>query len=124
MSSTKVAPARTLHVHMLMYAIPVPTHSPYTFQKARLPAMRWATFLLVGHGAIAAVSCAYGMYLIPVLISLGPFYNGWLFFLCNSTQHVGMHHAGGGGGNATKVVEDFRLTTRSFTGLNPIVSIW
>lgn len=91
---------------------------------ARLPAMRWATFLLVGHGAIAAVSCAYGMYLIPVLISLGPFYNGWLFFLCNSTQHVGMHHAGGGGGNATKVVEDFRLTTRSFTGLNPIVSIW
>jgi hypothetical protein len=65
---------------------------------ARGPPMRWAQFLLLGHGGIALISVARGLYLVPVLLSLGPFYSGWLFFLCNSTQHTGMHHAGGGGG--------------------------
>jgi fatty acid desaturase len=50
---------------------------------------------------------------------LGPFYNGWLFFLCNSTQHVGMHHAASGA-----AVEDFRLTTRTFYLNNPVIRVW
>ena len=91
---------------------------------ARLPPMRWARFLVLGHAAITALSLRRGAWLVPVMVSLGPFYNGWLFFLCNSTQHTGMHHAGGGGGNTTKVVEDFRLTTRSFYLANPVVEMW
>lgn len=73
--------------------------------QARVPAMRWAQFLLLGHTAIALYSILKGWYLVPVLVSLGPFYNGWLFWLCNSTQHVGLHH-----GNFKKdTVNDFRL---------------
>jgi len=53
---------------------------------ARLPPMRWAALLMVGHAAIACVSILKGWWLIPLMISLGPFYNGWLFSLCNSTQ--------------------------------------
>lgn len=92
--------------------------------EARAPAMLWARFLLAGHATFAAVCVSQGWYLAPVLLSLGPFFNGWLFFLCNSTQHVGMHHAGGGGGNTTKEVADFRLVARSFYIANPLVSCW
>ena len=53
---------------------------------SRLPAMRWAQFLLFGHASIAVVAIANECYLVPVMLSLGPFINGWLFFLCNSTQ--------------------------------------
>jgi fatty acid desaturase len=92
--------------------------------EARLPPMRWAWFMLAGHMAIAAVSLTHGMWLIPVLVSFGPFLNGWLFFLCNSTQHTGMQHGGGGGGNTTEEVEDFRLSCRTFYLGNPVVQMW
>ena len=59
---------------------------------ARMPAMRWAQFLLVGHSAIAYVSVMRGWYLVPLMVTFGPFYNGWLFWLCNSTQHIGLPH--------------------------------
>lgn len=91
---------------------------------ARMPPMRWAQFLLLGHGLIFFLSMTRGLFLVPILVSLGPFYNGWLFFLCNSTQHVGMQHGGGGGGNKMDVVSDFRLSTRSFYLNNPVVSCW
>jgi fatty acid desaturase len=45
-----------------------------------------------------------------VLLSLGPFFNGWLFWLCNSTQHVGLQPG----------QPDFRLNTRSFE-LHPLI---
>jgi fatty acid desaturase len=60
------------------------------------------------------VSIVQGWYLVPLLVSFGPFYNGWLFFLCNSTQHVGLHP-----GKA-----DFRLNTRTFYVNNPLISMW
>ena len=91
---------------------------------ARAPAMRWAQLLLVGHAAIAIASLAKGWPLVPVLVSLGPFYNGWLWFLCNATQHVGLHHGGGAGGTATAVVADFRQTTRSFYLNNSVLRMW
>ena len=77
----------------------------------RRPATLWARALLAGHCAIAAASLATGQWLVPVLVSLGPFYAGFLFFLCNSTQHVGLRP------NSA----DFRLCCRSFT-LHPLVA--
>ncbi len=72
--------------------------------------VRWACFMLLGHGLIAAVSLATGHWIIPVLVSLTPCYGGWLFFLCNNTQHIGLQDN----------VPDFRLCCRTFT-LSPVV---
>ena len=47
---------------------------------------------------------------MPVLTSLAPCYGGWLFFLCNNTQHIGLQDR----------VPDFRLCCRTFT-LHPVV---
>lgn len=82
--------------------------------KRRLP-IRWAHILLIGHGLILVGSIAAGFYdrrfwLLPVLTSLAPFYGGWLFFLCNNTQHIGLQDN----------VPDFRLCCRTFT-VNPFV---
>jgi fatty acid desaturase len=75
----------------------------------------WSRLLLFGHGGIAIVSIALsalipGLWLIPVLLTLAPFYGGLLLFLCNNTQHVGLQD------NAP----DFRLCTRTIL-LNPVV---
>ena len=86
---------------------------PAALPQARAPAQRWAAFMLAGHAAIAAASLARGCWLLPFLLSCGPFYNGWLFWLCNSTQHVGMQP-----GKA-----DFRLNTRTFY-LHPVLGFF
>jgi fatty acid desaturase len=78
-------------------------------EKRRAP-VRWARILLGGHATILGVSLAMGWWLVPVVVSLTPFYGGWLFFLCNNTQHVGLQDN----------VTDFRLCCRTFT-LNPVV---
>lgn len=70
----------------------------------RFAPVLWARVMLVGHAAIAWAALERGLWLVPVLVSLGPFYNGWLFFLCNSTQHVGLQPDRA----------DFRLNTRTF----------
>lgn len=75
-----------------------------------LPAVHWARVLLIGHGLIAVVSLCLGYWIIPILVTLAPFYGGWLFFLCNNTQHIGLQDN----------VPDFRLCCRTFT-LNPVV---
>ncbi len=72
--------------------------------------VRWARVLLLGHTAIAVAGILTGQWLLPVLFSLAPFYGGWLFWLCNNTQHVGLRDN----------VADFRLCSRTFT-LNPVV---
>jgi fatty acid desaturase len=72
--------------------------------------IRWARTLLLGHGLIVAVSLVMHWWMLPVLITLAPFYGGWLFFLCNNTQHIGLQDD----------VPDFRLCCRTFT-LNPVV---
>ena len=71
---------------------------------------RWAQILLAGHAAIAAVSIYYGYWIIPVVVSLTPCYGGWLFFLCNNSQHAGMRDR----------VNDFRLSCRTLY-LNQII---
>jgi fatty acid desaturase len=83
-------------------------------EKRRGP-IRWARLLLVGHVLIVLVSVCCGMllapqwFLVPVLTTLAPFYGGWLFFLCNNTQHIGLQDG----------VPDYRLCCRTFT-LNPL----
>jgi fatty acid desaturase len=76
----------------------------------RLPAMQWATILLVGHAAILIGSILLKWWFLPVVTTFAPFYGGWLFFLCNNTQHVGLRD------NTT----DFRLCCRTFIP-SPIV---
>jgi fatty acid desaturase len=75
-----------------------------------LPSIRWARILLFGHGSILVVSLLVGWWIIPVVVSLPRFYGGWLFFLCNNTQHIALEDN----------VPDFRKCCRSFT-LNPLV---
>jgi fatty acid desaturase len=70
----------------------------------------WARILLAGHACIVAQALFTGWWMLPVLITLAPFYGGLLLFLCNNTQHVGLQDE----------VEDFRLCTRTIY-LNPIV---
>jgi fatty acid desaturase len=74
------------------------------------PVIRRARRHLAGHAGVAAVSFALGWWMVPALTSLLPFYGGWLFFLCNNTQHVGLQDN----------VPDFRLCCRTFT-VNPVV---
>lgn len=83
---------------------------PASDPDARKPPIRWARFLLAGHGTILVVSLLAGWVMLPVLVSLGVFYGGWLLFLCNKTQHIGLQDD----------VEDFRLCCRTFT-VNPVV---
>jgi fatty acid desaturase len=69
----------------------------------------WARILLVGHTLLTVAALAAGLWLLPVLITLAPFYGGWLLYLCNNTQHVGLQD------NAP----DFRLCTRTIL-INPV----
>ena len=73
----------------------------------------WARFHLIGHALIVAVSLYFGLWQIPVLITLAPFYGGWLQWLCNNTQHTGLQNN----------VPDFRLCTWTVI-LNPFVSFF
>lgn len=70
----------------------------------------WARLLLIGHGLIVVVSLYFGLWIIPVLVTLAPFYGGGLQYLCNETQHIGL----------AAHVSDYRLNTRTFT-LNPFL---
>ncbi len=64
---------------------------------------RWSAITLFGHLTITVISIAMGWYMIPVVVTLAPFYGGWLLFLLNNTQHVGL----------TDNVPDFRLCCRT-----------
>ena len=74
------------------------------------PPIHWARTLLIGHSLILLVSIYFKLWLLPVLTTFAPFFGGWLFFLCNNTQHIGLQDK----------VPDFRLCCRTFI-LNPAV---
>jgi fatty acid desaturase len=71
---------------------------------------RWSRLLLAGQLAILVVALVMKWWMLPALVTLAPFYGGWLHYLCNNAQHVGMQD------NAP----DFRLCCRTIT-LNPFV---
>jgi len=77
---------------------------------ARSAPVNWARTLLAGHALLIAVSIYFRLWMLPVVTTLGSFYGGWLFFLCNNTQHIGLQDD----------VPDFRLCSRTIT-LNPFV---
>ena len=83
---------------------------PESDMEKRRELFNWARTQLVGHALIVGISLYFGLWLVPVLITLAPAYGGWLLFLCNTTQHVGL----------TDNVPDFRLCCRTIT-LNPLV---
>ena len=76
-------------------------------QKRRL-LFNWARIVLLGHGAIIAISVVMHWWLLPVVITFAPFYGGGLHYLCNASQHVGLQDN----------VPDYRLCCRTIT-LNP-----
>jgi rubredoxin-NAD+ reductase len=75
----------------------------------RFGIFNWSRFILAGHALIVILSFATGNWLIPVLTTLTPLYGKGLFFLLNTTQHVGLQDH----------VSDFRLNSRSFN-TNPV----
>lgn len=84
-------------------------YSEATAEERRRP-VRWARFVLAGHGAIVAVSIYFHLWMLPVVTTLLPAYGNWLFFLCGSTQHIGLQDN----------VPDFRLCCRTFK-VNPVI---
>jgi fatty acid desaturase len=82
---------------------------PETEVNQRRNLFNWARLHLAGHILLTVVSLYLGLWLIPVLVTLAPFYGGWLLFLCNNTQHIGLQDN----------VPDFRLCCRTIY-LNPI----
>jgi fatty acid desaturase len=71
---------------------------------------RWARIQLLGQALIVVLSLAAGLWLVPILVTLAPFYGGGLQWLCNNTQHVGLQDE----------VPDFRLCCWTIL-LNPFV---
>jgi fatty acid desaturase len=71
--------------------------------------INWARVLLIGHGLLLAIACVFKLWMLPVVISLAPFYGGALHYLCNNSQHAGLRDN----------VEDFRLCCRTLY-LNPV----
>ncbi len=63
---------------------------PESKPKERKKLFLWARILLFGHTAIAAVSIYFQLWLLPVVITLAPFYGMWLLYLCNNAQHAGL----------------------------------
>ncbi len=72
---------------------------------------KWARILLVGHALIVVVSLALGLWMIPILVTLAPFYGAGFQYLFNEAQHIGL----------ADNVSDYRLNTRTII-LNPLVS--
>lgn len=70
----------------------------------------WARGLLVGHAEILAVAVYYRLWMLPVVISLAPFYGGAIQWLCNQAQHTAL----------PRNVPDFRLCSRTIY-LNPVL---
>ena len=60
--------------------------------------------------SIAGLALYFGAWQLPLVFTFAPFYGGWLFFLCNNTQHVGL----------VDHTTDFRFNTRTII-LGPIV---
>jgi fatty acid desaturase len=83
---------------------------PESNTKLRRRLSRLAWMLLAGQLAIVAVAVYFRLWMLPVLITLAPFYGRAIQWLCNESQHTGLP------GN----VSDFRLCSRTIY-LNPVL---
>ncbi len=76
---------------------------------ARRRAVNWARFVLLVHVAVAAVSFAYGLWIVPVLFSLSPAIANWWRYFVGVPMHCGLRDN----------VPDFRKCVRTIT-LDPL----
>lgn len=83
---------------------------PESATALRRSLVTWSRAFLIIHAAIVILSLAFGLWQIPVLLTLAPFYGGWLQYLCNNTQHTGLQDNN----------PDYRLCTRTIQ-LNPFI---
>ena len=83
---------------------------PESNPERRRSVAQWSRTILMGHALLLIVSLCLKLWMLPVVISLAPFYGAWLLFLCNNTQHVGLQDN----------TSDFRLCCRTFIP-NPLV---
>ncbi len=82
---------------------------PESDVKSRRKLINWARIQLLGHAAIVAVAFALGWWIVPLVITFPMMFGGWLHFLCNNSQHIGLRDN----------VPDYRLCCRTIY-LNPI----
>jgi fatty acid desaturase len=68
----------------------------------------WSWGILAGHIVLVTVALRLHWWMLPVVVTLAPFYGRGLQFLCNETQHLGLPGH----------VADFRLCSRTIY-LNP-----
>ena len=83
---------------------------PESAPERRQRLFTWSRVTLAVHGSVLLVSIVMKWWLLPVLVTLAPFYGGWLQFLCNNTQHMGL----------TDNTADYRLCCRTVI-LHPFV---
>lgn len=76
--------------------------------RRRLFGLARATLLF--HVVLVAVCLWRGWWLVPILVTFAPLYGGWLLYLLNNTQHVGLRNH----------VPDFRLCCRTIR-VNPFL---
>lgn len=82
---------------------------PQEAKKDRRRLARWSAAILAGHAAILLIAFLTGLWILPVVITCCGYYGGWLLYLLNNTQHVGL----------TDEVPDFRLCCRTIR-VNPL----
>ncbi len=70
----------------------------------------WSRFMLMGHILLVVVSLYLGLWMIPILVTLAPFYGAGFQYLFNEAQHIGL----------ADNVDDYRLNTRTII-LNPVL---
>ncbi|WOO39766.1 FAD-dependent oxidoreductase [Rubellicoccus peritrichatus] len=63
----------------------------------------WSRIMLAGHGAVLFYSIYSGLWILPIVVSLGRFYAGGLALLVGATQHIGL----------VDKVNDFRVCCRT-----------
>ncbi len=83
---------------------------PKSDPELRRSLFRWARLFLLGQLLIAGIALVFGLWQIPVMFTLAPFYAGGLQWLCNNTQHTGL----------VDKTPDYRLCCRTIL-LNPFV---
>ncbi len=83
---------------------------PESKPKERKKLFTWARILLFGHVAIMVISIYFQLWVMPVVITLAPFYGSWLLYFCNHAQHTGLQNNN----------PDYRLCCRTII-LHPFV---
>jgi len=73
--------------------------------EARKKSVNWARTILLFHAALIVVSIVFGLWLLPVLVTLSPFIANWWRYFVGAPMHTGLMDN----------VDDFRLCVRTIT---------